>query len=583
MSAQSLQLSPASFGSVARQASRSLAQALAGRVSRFIPSQRLVLPTSINGNVDTLRRGNPDKGFEFYRGRFELAGETVNVGARLPFSCEASDAWHEALHRFGWLADLAAAGSELQRAQARAFLLDWISNRESHHDVAMDLGVGARRLINLILHCRFMLDQSGEQFEDQFYESVARHVRWLQKRLPFAPAGYARLEAALALSYAAVCFDTGARFRDAAFLVLSRELDAQILPDGCHISRNAESLTDILLDLVPLVEMIDRQRIEPQQRLCAAIDRAVPALRMLCHGDAGLAAFNGVSKAMRGAVRLILERDEIGGKPVSVAAQTGYARLSHLRSNVIVDCGTPPPPAHAGRAHCGALGFEFSEGPQRIIVSCGESPAAEDDWNEAMRTTAAHSAVVLGERASGRMLKSRVLTALLGGPLVLGPHEVDCQVDRHDAGTLFSGRHDGYLKALGLVHERALWLSSDGLNLRGEDSFIADGAGKRASGPVEFAVRFHLHPSVKATLSKDQSSAVLLLPDRSGWRFSARGARLTLENSVYLIDRPVPQRTVQLVLSGLAADNCSVNWALKKLEKQGRTQGAVSRSPQLPL
>ena len=91
------------------------------------------------------------------------------------------------------------------------------------------------------------------------------------------------------------------------------------------------------------------------------------------------------------------------------------------------------------------------------------------------------------------------------------------------------------------MHERALWLSPDGLNLRGEDNFVpvAD-TSRRTANHQSYAIRFHLHPSVKATLSQDQNSAMLLLPDRSGWRFSAKGARLSLEDSVYLVDRPNP-------------------------------------------
>ncbi len=583
MTVQSLNISPVGIGSATRQASLNIAQAVASRISRLVPSQRLVIPASVNGKFDVLRKGNPDKGYDIYRGRFDLGGEVVNTGAKLPFLCEASDAWHEALHRFDWLADLSAAGSELQRAQARVLLSDWVSNRESHHARATDLGVAARRLLNLMLNSGFMLEKSGQQFEQLFLESVARHVRWLQKRLSLSPAGYSRLEAAVSLSYASVCLDTGARFRDSAFHMLSRELDGQILPDGCHISRNPETLVELLLDLVPLVELIDLQRIEPQPRLCAAIDRAVPALRMLCHGDAGLAGFNGVARAMRGAVRRILERDEICGKPVSFAVQTGYARLSHLRSNVIIDCGTPPPPAHAARAHAAVLAFEFSEGAQRIIVSCGESPVACGDWDEITRTTAAHSTAVLAERASARILKNGVLNTVLSGPLILGPSNLDCQVDRHEAGTVFSGRHDGYLKALGLIHERALWLSSDGSNLRGEDSFLSPDENTKSGENPDFALRFHLHPSVKATLSKDHGSAMLLLPDRSGWRFSARGAQLSLADSVYLVDRPAAQRTVQIVLSGAAAAGHAVQWALNKLEKQARAATRTIKSPELPL
>lgn len=76
---------------------------------------------------------------------------------------------------------------------------------------------------------------------------------------------------------------------------------------------------------------------------------------------------------------------------------------------------------------------------------------------------------------------------------------------------------------------------------------------------------------------------MLLLPDRSGWHFSAKGARLSLEDSVYLVDRPSPQRTLQIVLSGFAARGHKVNWAFKKLEKQVRQSTTTPDLPELLL
>ncbi len=54
----------------------------------------------------------------------------------------------------------------------------------------------------------------------------------------------------------------------------------------------------------------------------------------------------------------------------------------------------------------------------------------------------------------------------------------------------------------------------------------------------ELVIRFHLHPSLKATLSKDSATIMLILPNKMGWRFSARGGTLSLEESIYLSGRP---------------------------------------------
>lgn len=583
MKARDIHASSATFGMAFNEASKSLLRAGLGRVSLLLPPSRAVTPGAVLIAPEVMRDGNPDRGREIYRGRYTLAGQTVTTGATLPFKCDASRAWHQQLHTFSWLADLQAGGSELQRAQARSLVGDWIGTRDSHNAVAWEVGTTARRLLNLLYSSTFLLEKSGEQFEEIYFVSLGRHIRWLQRRLPFFPASKGKLDAAIALSYAGVCLDTGPKFRDSAFQALSRELVSQILTDGGHISRNAETLVNILLDLLPLARVIESQGIGLPNHLCNSIDRAVPMARMLCHGDGGLAAFHGVSSAMRGAVRSILDHDEIGGKPVTFAAYSGYSRLNHRRTNVIVDCGVPAAPPFANQAHASPLAFELSEGLQRIVVNCGDPPAHMSEWAKLVRATAAHSTASIADRPSTKFFENGLVRRLVGGPVHWGLRQVNCRVDRHEGGTLITASHDGYARSSGLLHERALWLSPDGLNLRGEDNFVPIADGSRRSMSQSYAIRFHLHPSVKATLSQDQNSAMLLLPDRSGWRFIAKGARLSLDESVYLVDRPTPQRTLQIVLSGHAAEDHKVVWAFKKLQKKAKSPRDLNNAPQLPL
>ena len=90
-----------------------------------------------------------------------------------------------------------------------------------------------------------------------------------------------------------------------------------------------------------------------------------------------------------------------------------------------------------------------------------------------------------------------------------------------------SATHDGYRERFGLIYTRELFLAADGEDLRGEE---------RLSGRpgAEFAVRFHLHPSVQASLADDETAALLRLPSGLRWRLRTAGAAITLGESVYL-------------------------------------------------
>ena len=62
--------------------------------------------------------------------------------------------------------------------------------------------------------------------------------------------------------------------------------------------------------------------------------------------------------------------------------------------------------------------------------------------------------------------------------------------------------------------------------------------------PQGFVLRFHLHPTVDASLQQDGETALLRLPSGSGWRLRAEGARISLEDSIYL-GRGEPRRTAR--------------------------------------
>ena len=85
--------------------------------------------------------------------------------------------------------------------------------------------------------------------------------------------------------------------------------------------------------------------------------------------------------------------------------------------------------------------------------------------------------------------------------------------------------HDGYRSLYGIIHRRRLWLSADGGDLRGEDMFTGP-EGRPVTVPDRrFIVRFHLHPTVKATLAQSGQAVLMRLPSGRGWRLRASGRR----------------------------------------------------------
>jgi uncharacterized heparinase superfamily protein len=77
-------------------------------------------------------------------------------------------------------------------------------------------------------------------------------------------------------------------------------------------------------------------------------------------------------------------------------------------------------------------------------------------------------------------------------------------------------------------------------------------------------VRFHLHPSVQASLATDGGAALLRLPSGTLWRLRTTGAEMSLGESVYLGSGEA-RKTQQVVLSGtVGAEGATVRWALRR-------------------
>ena len=116
-----------------------------------------------------------------------------------------------------------------------------------------------------------------------------------------------------------------------------------------------------------------------------------------------------------------------------------------------------------------------------------------------------------------------------------------------------------------MTYSRELYLAADGDDLRGEDKLTG------RSG-LNFVIRFHLHPSVQATLVQDGSAALLRLPSGIAWRLRAMGAEMNLAESIYLGSGEM-RPTQQIVLSGTTGPSgASVRWAIRR---EGRAPGEL--------
>ena len=513
-----------------------------------------------------LRTADATRASEIYAGRFAFAGKVVICDRRSPFEMTPpSDEWAVTLLGFVWLRHLRAADSAISRANARALVEDWINVQGRFHPLGWRTDILARRVLCWLSQAPFLLQDADPRFYRRFIRSLSRQVRYLRRALKNTREGLPRLQALIALNTASLCLQgQGGSLRRHARRMID-ELRAQILPDGGHISRNPGALIEILADLLPLRQLFFARNLQPPQALNNAIDRIMPMLRFFRHADGNFAQFNGMGPTPVDLLATVLAYDDARGQPLSNAPHSGYQRIEAGQSALIMDTGRPPPLPVSQEAHAGCLSFELSWKQHRLIVNCGLPSVNRETWRQVARATAAHSTATLNERSSCKFLENDSLKRLLSGiPVIAGPHRVSVDRDDGEDGVTVRASHDGYVADCGLIHLRALRLSGDGRALDGEDMFAPpDGRSPPDKAGDEFALRFHLHPSIKASRLSDGRGVILLLPDKEVWTFATLADGVQLEESVSLSAHEGPRRTAQIVIYGRARETPSVRWSLR--------------------
>ena len=534
-----------------------------------------------------LRTADATRASEIYAGRFAFAGKVVICDRRSPFEMTPpSDEWAVNLLSFAWLRHLRAADSAITRANARSLIDEWINLQGGWHAVGWRPDILSRRIVCWLSQAPFVLQDADARFYRRFIRSLSRQVRYLRRTLKESRDGLPRLQAVIALTFATLCLQGQSGYLRANARRLIDELRAQILPDGGHISRNPGALIELLADLLPLRQLFSARDLQPPSALNNAIDRMMPMLRFFRHADGNFAQFNGMGPTAVDLLATVLAYDDARGAPVSNAPHSGYQRIDAGNTALLMDTGRPPPIGLSQEAHAGCLSFEMSWKQHRLVINCGLPAVNKETWRQVARATAAHSTVTFNDKSSCHFLESTSLRGLLfGTPIVSGPHDVRVEREDKPGGALLRTSHDGYAGDFGVIHSRSIQLSADGTTLDGEDSFTpSDVRGFPAGAADEYAIRFHLHPAIKASRLSDGRGVILLLPDREVWTFATLGDAVEIEESVFLAGNDGPRRAVQIVIYGHAREHPKVRWSF------GHSPPAVpgtrvSRAdePELPL
>ncbi len=467
---------------------------------------------------------------------------------------DADDIWISHMHGFGWLRDLRTLGGPIAREQGRMMIESWLAQHGNWNKESWRADITGRRVAMWICHYDFFCASYDDAFETAFMSSLIKQARHLNNAVSNgcgAIYGTARFETIKGLLYAGIALEGQKKWVDQALKALERSVKKQILPDGGHISRSPSEMLEVLEVLVDIRGALVAGAREVPRFLTTTIENLSASIRTLRHRDRGFAVFHGAQE--RDVVDSVLVQAGTHKKAPNSLPDTGFERIELGRALLIMDTGAAPQTPYDVNAHASPLAFEFSYAKERLFVSCGTHPVSPD-WKEALRFTAAHNTTCLDYRNACEIRKDGHF----------GRKVTKTNAERNDDNNacLVKASHNGYVSLNGITHTRAVYVSDEGHDLRGEDVFES---ASDLVQPVESATRFHLHPNVAASLTEDGKEVLLRMPGGIGWRFKHSSGEMKLEESLYLGEGVTPRKTKQIVIYAPIERSVEiVKWSLKQ-------------------
>jgi uncharacterized heparinase superfamily protein len=496
--------------------------------------------------------GQADIGRIIIQGRLSFAGQSKDEwpADHKQADDQSEHGWAIHAHRFGWLRDLRAAGGQNARAAARGWMDDWMAKFSKWNHIAWAPDVIGHRIANWISLFDFYGQSADDRFQAACLDNLSRQVTHLGRLNPLDFRADIAIGLIKAKVLAASCLPGFGDLRRPALDNLNKILDRYLLPDGGSVHRAPSDVLDSLRHLIDIRAVLNKSGHEIPDFVQHSIDKMIPFIKTMRHGNGQLALFHGSHRARKLLVDMAITQSHAGGRPYNHAPHAGYDRVKGGRSLLILDSGGPPPTTADPFGHAGQGAIEFGHGREPILVNCGR-PSGKH--GAAFRGTAAHSTAILNDANTCEFSRY--------GKLTRHAQITDYRRHGNQEGEVIELSHNGYGERWNRVHKRMVYLSGDGMDLRGQDYFAPMGDGMEVSGNDIATLRFHLHPGISA--NQTANGRIWLKTQRGdGWLFQAN-IPAGLEESVYCADGHTTRASDQVVLT-CHADLGAIKWRLVK-------------------
>jgi uncharacterized heparinase superfamily protein len=461
--------------------------------------------------------GDIVKGTTLLEGHFILGPHVITFN-QLWFP-KTVDAKHlSQLHSFEWLRDLRAIGDNAARRLARQLISHWIVTNRQWRSFSWQPSLLGDRITHWLSLYDFFGASADTAFHESFFKSLTRQVKHLQRLYPLLQIPFEQHCALKALIFSTITLSNDRSQLPRYLAAAVTCLIAQIDDNGCHVSRIPEMQLKILKDLIDLRSLLHRTGQNFPVALQQIIEKITPTIRLLRHGDGGLAAFGApTTQASSATIDMALSLSDVKGRLRSTGTTMQFIRLQRLQpKNILVFMNVGLPQTSLADDSLTHLNFEWSIGKERVIV---QSDLLFEN----------HSATLHKEGKTQWQLH---------------------QQEGHQLIEAAYGTKD-------FTHHRQIYLAPSLMDIRGEEKI-------ESSKAALIKIRFLLHPSIKIAIIRGGQSAVLQLKNGQSWRLFVSGTTdVTCENTIF--QGPLYTSGQALILNAAVTKKspATIKWAFR--------------------
>lgn len=518
------------------------------------PLYNFILSNKIDGkilyNPESLWLGRKSNGIKIIEGFLNYQKESVFIDDQVWRDNHGSQLWNNYLNSFMWLPDIRAVGTNQARIFLRRKISDWIDHSDYSNQSIWNQDVLAKRIFYLLTNLSFFFETANETFQKNFARSINKQCNILLKQTKNKEKNIFVIKSLL---LATLCFENLKSNYSSIISQLNEIIKKNVLKDGMHYLRSPSEHFFFLCSLLDIKNFLGNLKKEIPVEINQKINEMSTILKFFKIGDGHLSIFNKFDFIVIKKIENVLKKSNNKIKLPKVSEYSGFLRISNNKLVFIMDCGKPT----QEKTHAGSLSFELSYLSGKIVVNCGSPFINNKDWNDAMRSTAAHSTLNINEINSSDIFFNKDTTTRIAN--------VEYKRFEDNDNIWIDSSHSGYEDIFGLVHQRSVHIDLNNFIIRGEDSFIY----KRKiiqTKNINYFLRFHIHPSIELNATTSKKKVVLRLKNNIGWEFICSEPKIEIEDGIYLGENKIVQPNQHILIKDKVCAEKKVKWLFRLIK-----------------